>query len=409
LQSNQSIDSDEQTNFTDQDTYIHNWHWGQNAKAGLDYNISPHTTVGVVWTGYWNDFNEDGTARSAFDKGDGVEYLVATTHKTSVTNTTNQIGNLNFLHLFGANGGQLTADFDIGQFSRDFANMLTTETTSIEEPVQPTSGLLSEMPTSVNIRTAKVDYNRTVFSKWKMEAGLKGAYVKTNNDLTLSQGEDDHLVKDEELSNQFAYTEEVYAAYASFSGKLGDKTEMQLGIRAEHTHSVGNSITKNSVVTRNYLDFFPSFFLSQHLSKDHILTVSYSYRIDRPNYQGLNPARLYVDPYLCSRGNPYLLPQYTHSLELKHGFKDKLFTSIGASFVSDFVFYLIQPVDSIRIERTPLNVGNSQSYNLTVSFPLKIANGWNLQMNIMGLYSRFDYVYKDNPIVIEQISGRFNV
>ena len=408
LQSNQSIDNGEQQTFTDQDTYIPNTHWGQNAKAGLDYFIGKNTTIGIVWTGFWNDNGEDGTARSAFNKGDGVEYLVAETLKTSSTQSTNQVGNLNFQHSFADGGGQLSADFDIGQFSRDFANTLRIETTSLEDPIQPVMGLLSEMPSSVRITTAKLDYNRTVFSNWKMEAGVKSAYVKTDNDLSLSRGEIDDLIRDDELSNHFAYTEKVYATYASFSGKLGNKTEMQLGLRAEHTHSEGNSITENSIVKRDYLNFFPSFFLSQHLSKDHTLTFSYSYRIDRPNYQELNPARWYVDPYLYSRGNPYLLPQYTHSLELKHGFKDKLFTSLGASFVSDLVFYLIQPVDTIRTERTPLNVGTSQAYNLTVSFPVKVMKGWNLQMNFMGLYSRFDYNYKDNPIVVEQISGRFN-
>jgi hypothetical protein len=93
---------------------------------------------------------------------------------------------------------------------------------------------------------------------------------------------------------------------------------------------------------------------------------------------------------------------------LKHGFRDKLFTSIGASYVTDLVFYLIQPVDSIRTERTPLNVGSSQSYNLAISFPVKVMKGWNLQMNFIGLYSRFDYTYKDSPILVEQISGTLN-
>jgi hypothetical protein len=408
LESNQSIDDGEQITYTDQDTYIPNTQWGQNAKVGLDYFAGQNTTIGIVWTGFWNDNGEEGTARSGFHKGDGVEYLVATTDKTSAIQSTNQVGNINIQHKFGEKGGELTADFDMGRFTRDFENTLRVVTTSTDEPDLPVTGLLSTMPSYVKITTAKVDYNRSVFSKWRMEAGLKSAYVKTDNDLTLSQGEEGNLLKDDELSNRFAYTEEVYAGYVSFSGKLGNKTEMQVGLRAEHTHSEGNSITENSVVTRDYLNLFPSLFLSQSLSENHKLTVSYSYRIDRPTYQFLNPARWYVDPYLYSRGNPYLLPQYTHSFELKHGFRDKLFTSIGASYVTDLVFYLIQPVDSIRTERTPLNVGSSQSYNLTISFPVKVMKGWNLQMNFIGLYSRFDYTYKDSPILVEQISGTFN-
>lgn len=93
---------------------------------------------------------------------------------------------------------------------------------------------------------------------------------------------------------------------------------------------------------------------------------------------------------------------------MKHGFKDKLFTSIGASFVDDIVFYVIQPVDSIRTERSPDNFGTSQSYNLTVSFPVEVMKGWNMQLNFLGVYSQFAYTYLDVPTTVEQISGRFN-
>ena len=264
------------------------------------------------------------------------------------------------------------------------------------------------MPTSITIRTVKVDYNRSLTSKWKVEAGLKSSYVESNNNLTLSRGEADHLEQDDELSNHFRYTERVNAAYASFSGKLGTKTELQLGVRSEHTHSVGNSLSFNQVVTRDYLDFFPSLFLSRPLSKNHSLTFSYSYRIDRPNYQSLNPARSYVDPYLYGQGNEYLRPQYTHSLELKHGFKDKLFTALGTSYIHDLVFFIIQPVDSIRTERTPLNIGKSLSYNLTLSFPVIVMKGWNLQTNFLAVYTQFKYNFQDTPITVEQISGRLN-
>jgi hypothetical protein len=159
---------------------------------------------------------------------------------------------------------------------------------------------------------------------------------------------------------------------------------------------------------RNYINFFPSLFVSQPLNKAHKLTFSYSYRIDRPNYQNLNPARGYIDPYAYSRGNAFLKPQYTHSLELKHGYKDKIFTSLGYSYTTDLVYFLIQPVDLNRFERTPENIGNSSAYNLTISFPLTILSGWTLQTNLMGIYGRFSYNYLDTPLTVRQVSGRLN-
>jgi outer membrane receptor protein involved in Fe transport len=409
LRANQSIDNGEQVNHTDQHTYIRFFDRGQNAKAGLDYFISKNTTLGFVWTGFWNNNDEKGTASSDFQKDDsGIIYLQAQTAKTIESNSDNQIGNINFQHSFNGKGGQLSADLDVGRYTRRYSNTLHTETESVESPEQPQTGLLIEMPTTIDIKTAKVDYNRSVSSRWKMEAGLKTSYVASDNDMTLDQGEAGNLIKVDSLSNHFKYTERVYAGYASFSGVLGEKTQVQAGLRVEHTHSVGNSITFEQVVTRDYVNFFPSLFVSRPLSKNHSLTLSYSYRIDRPNYQYLNPARSYVDPYLYSRGNPFLNPQYTHSLELKHGYKEKVFASIGASFIDDVMFYVIQPVDSIRTERTPDNFGKSKSYNLTVSFPLELTKGWNMQLNLLGVYSQFDYTYLDVPTTVEQISGRLN-
>ncbi|WP_296704508.1 outer membrane beta-barrel protein [Algoriphagus sp.] len=409
LDSRQFIENRGQQNYIDQKTYIVFDNWGQNAKAGVDYFLGKNTTIGAVWTGFWSNNGEDGTASSDFERNEGINYLETSTAKQISSISTNNVGNLNFQHKFGENGGQLTADFDIGQFKRQYSNTLQTDSHTPEEPTQPGQGLITEMPTTITIRTAKADYSRVVFNNWNMEAGLKTAFVKSDNDLTLSQGEEGNLIVDPILSNHFIYTENVNAAYISFSGKLGESTQAQMGLRAEHTISEGKSLNTESTVKRNYLNVFPSVFISNKLSENHTLVLSYSYRINRPSYQFLNPARSYVDPFLYSRGNAYLQPEYTHSLELKHGFKDKLYTSIGASFVSDLIFYLIQPVDSIRTERTPDNVGTSQSYNITMSYPLAITKGWNAQLNFTGLYSRFDYLYQENPIIVEQISSRLNM
>ena len=241
-----------------------------------------------------------------------------------------------------------------------------------------------------------------------MEAGLKSSSVRSDNDVALSTGKNGNLLKDTSLSNDFKYTEEVNAAYINFSGKLNEKNNLMLGVRAEHTHSVGNSVTSNNVVRRNYLNLFPSLFLSHVLNKQNILAFSYSYRIDRPNYQSLNPARSYLDPYTYSSGNAFLKPQYTHSLELRHGFKEKIFTSLGASYVTDLQFFVIQPLDDKMSRRMPENIGKSEAYSLTVSFPVKVMRGWTLQGTLMGNYSLFDYSYKGFPIQVQQFSGRIN-
>ncbi|MEO5995506.1 MAG: TonB-dependent receptor, partial [Chitinophagaceae bacterium] len=382
---------------------------GQNVKAGLDYFINKRTTIGMVWTAFWNDFTEQSPAHSIFRRQEnGPVYLHALSDKSITRNSSNQLGNLNIQHTFVKKQAQLSADFDIARFSRDFANALNTQTLIPATIPSPIAGLYTQMPTSINIGSIKIDYSQQLNTNWKMEAGLKASSVRSDNNVELKSGESGNLQKDTSLSNHFKYTEEVNAAYLNFSGKLSERSNLMAGLRAEHTHSVGNSLSLNNVVSRSYLNFFPSLFLSHTLDKQNTFTFSYSYRIDRPNYQNLNPARSYLDPYTYSSGNAYLKPQYTHSLELRHGYKEKIFTSFAASFIRDLQFYFIQPLDEKMTRRMPENIGNSEAYSLTLSFPVKVRNGWTIQGTLMGNYSAFDFTYKGSPIHVQQIAGRLN-
>ncbi|MCY7356667.1 MAG: TonB-dependent receptor family protein [Rudanella sp.] len=411
-------------NLVSQYTYLKFRDSGQNAKAGLDFSPTKTTTIGVVWTGFWSDHRERGPAGASFRRTEGGPvYLQTRTHKTYDVFSQNQVGNLNVQHSFGEkNGrrgrGQLTADVDFGHFSREYTNSLRTETLlAIGDVSSPVGGLLITQPSTVNIRTVKTDYNRPLANGWKLETGLKSASVKTDNDLVLSSGEAGALVPDPALSNRFQYTERVNAAYVSVSGKWGrgqgSKTDVQAGLRVEHTHSEGNRIggpvlTLNQVVARDYLKWFPSLFVSRPLSPNQTLTFSYSYRIDRPNYQNLNPARGYVDPYAYNQGSPYLRPQFTHALETKLSLANGVFASLGANYTTDLMFFTIHALEGNKTYVTLENLGHSQGYTLTLSWPLTIVKGWQLQTNVLGYYNRFQYDYEGTLLHIQNVAGRLN-
>jgi hypothetical protein len=263
------------------------------------------------------------------------------------------------------------------------------------------------MPTIIDIITFKADYSRDFSKDLKFDFGIKSSSVFSDNDVKLSSGPIENMEPDAELSNHFQYTEEVRAIYANIVSKFSG-IDVQAGLRAEHTHSVGKSLTVDQRVERDYLNLFPSLFLKRNLSPKQNLTFSYGYRIDRPNYPSLNPARSYLDPYTFSRGNAYLKPQYTHTIEFKHGFDNKLFTSVAANYVSDYVFYIVQPVDAQTAERTPDNIGTSRVYNLNVSYPIDFLKGWTFQTNFTGTYSILKYLYMGESLIVEQFSGRFN-
>jgi len=397
-----------QSNFIDQDSYIRFKSSGHNAKAGLDFFINKKTTAGIVWTGFWDRSYETSPAYANFRRqADTPVYFQTLTGKSLLNIQSNHLFNMNLVRAVPGKG-QWSADIDVGKFRRSFNNLLSTQTLIPDSATGSIASLLSVMPANIDIFSMRSDYNKPMGNNWKTETGIKISQVRSDNDMRLSTGTDGNLVKDSVLSNHFKYAENVYAAYISFSGKLNKQTDVLLGVRMEYTQSTGNSITLHNMVTKKYLNVFPSIFISRPLNKNNTLHFSYSYRIDRPNYQSLNPARSYIDPYAYSSGNPFLAPSFTHSLEIKHGYKNKLFTSAGASFTSDLVFFVVQPVDPKTTQRMPENIGTAQAFYLTMSFPFTVLKGWAMQNTLTGTYSQFQYRYKTIPLRSQQISARLN-
>ncbi|WP_373493671.1 outer membrane beta-barrel protein [Aquiflexum sp.] len=395
-------------NLVDQHAYIRFKSKGGNAKTGIDYFPNDRTTIGIVWTGFWNNTLEESPAFTTFRRMESnPPYFQQFTDKTLSNVSSNHLVNLNFQYQFAKSGSMLSADFDRGIFNRDFSNDLITSTLIPENPDTGREGLFTEMPTQLDILTFKVDYQQPI-GNWKMESGYKMSEVRSDNNMTLSRGPMDDIQIDPLLSNHFRYLEIINALYVSFSGSPFADTELQVGLRAEHTKSNARSLNLKEEVPRDYLDLFPTFFISREISEKQRLSFSYGYRIVRPNYQSLNPGRSYLDPYAFQRGNPFLTPEYTHTLELKHAFDNKIFTALGANYISDIIIPILQPVDHQTAERNFQNFGTSQLYNLNISFPIDIMNNWTMQTTLLGVYNGFQFVFLGSPMEAEQFSGRIN-
>ncbi len=389
-------------------SYIRFRNMSHTARVGVDYFLNRKTTLGVGWSGNWNEVHERSPAEITFRRAtDAPVYLHTRSAKSIDDVRSNQVFNFNVQHAYSA-GSQLSADVDFGRFTRTFDNTLNTVTLIPHDPDGIVENQVSFMPVTIDILTFKSDYSKGLAKGWKMETGVKISNVSADNNMRFSTGLNGNIGIDSALSNHFKYSEEVYAAYISFSGKLNEKTDVLFGLRGEQTHSIANSISLKDVTEKNYFNIFPSAFINRVLDKNNTLTLSYSYRIDRPNYQALNPARSYLDPFSYSSGNPFMTPQYSHSLELKHGFKNKLFTSLGATLINDLIFFIMQPIDGKMAQRRPENLKNAQTYNLTVSFPVTVMNGWNMQNTLVGVYSSFKFNYRGTVVHNKQMGGRFN-
>ena len=230
---------------------------------------------------------------------------------------------------------------------------------------------------STNNMSARVDYFKPIKKTMRLEAGAKTNFNFNDNDfesLVLDTSTNGYL-SDEMQSKHFKYFENINSLYASFSNTFKKKLNIRLGIRAEQTNTKGHQYAIDSINTRNYFDIFPNLSMNYKFQDDNQLKLTYSYRISRPWSGSLDPFISKYSEYSYSTGNPYIKPQYAHSISLAHSFKYMLFTDISYSFTQDDINWLESPIDSnlflhnpLALMSIPINFGSTHNLYFSASF-----------------------------------------
>ncbi|AUD01531.1 outer membrane beta-barrel protein [Spirosoma pollinicola] len=405
---NRAIPFNGKTTYFDQYSFRPNQFAGHSYKGGLDYFINQKSTIGVLVNGFSNDWRSAGQNNTFISDQNRVLTSRPTTKTDAREFMSNLTGNINYKYDFDGKGHEWTVDADYVHYGGKNSNNLSTIYYNPDNTLnRPNQDVRNNMPSTINIMAFKTDYVRPLKNGSKLETGLKSSFVNADNNTiydTLQQ-ENRTWLFDVSRSNQFKYTENINAAYINYAGKFG-KLKVQTGLRAEHTHSTGTSVTLNQTVDRNYLNLFPTVFLSRQLDTNSVLNLSYSRRIDRPDYQNLNPFVFYLDPYTYQKGNPFLRPQYTNSVELTHVYKGAISTTLGFSRTTDFINQ--ETPRQIAAQNityvTPENLGHMDNLSLNVSFPVPITKWWRMQNNINSYYQNYQTVYSETPYQVKLVA-----
>jgi hypothetical protein len=177
-----------------------------------------------------------------------------------------------------------------------------------------------------------LDYTHPLKSGLKIETGLKTSFVKTDNTAGYYNLISNLKLPDYEKTNQFVYKENINAAYFNMNKDI-KKWSLQAGLRLENTNIQGNQFGNpqrtDSAFKQNYTSLFPTFYVGYNASEKNQFSLSYGRRINRPDYEDLNPFLFFLDKYTYGGGNPFLKPSYANALEASHTFKQFLTTTIS--------------------------------------------------------------------------------
>lgn len=363
-----------------------------NYKAGFDYFMNKKTTLGLVVNGYQNTGSEYTNNTTMIQDKNG-NLVTRTQAINDVNDQFQNIGlNFNLRHVFDSTGKEFSADVDYINYTSNSNQSLGNNFFDVfGNKKAPDELLRGILPSGIDIFSAKMDYTQTLKGKVKFEAGLKSSYVDTDNDAQYANWNGSQYITDAGRSNHFLYKENINAAYVNFSKQLNKKWSGQLGLRAENTNATGNQVTTGEQFKRNYTQVFPTLYIGYTANDKNQFAVSYGRRIDRPNYQNLNPFFYFLDKYTYQVGNPYLRPQFSHNIEVNHTYKGFLTTSLNYSNTNDIIQDVLDQVDSTTttfVKKS--NIAKRQNFGLSVSAGIPVAKWWRSNLYVNAFYNKFD-------------------
>ncbi len=388
---NSTINDNGNITLQDRNNYWHPHTTYGSYKAGMDYSITKNSTIGILYRGGISKTDARTDNTSIFSDADRNLLSSVVSIKDAVQNSNSNFLNFNYKVTLDSAGSELSFDADYASYifkSTDVNENHFFDNNKIE--FRSPYSFRNTQPSNGTIKAFKTDYTRYLKNKVKIETGLKFSNVNSDNKLNADSLVNNNWIKDNGRTNSFVYDENIFAAYFNFS-KTFKKTSIQAGVRAEQTNNTGNSVTLNRTDKRNYLDFFPSLFISREMNDNNQLNFSYTRRISRPGYQSLNPFVSYLDPYTYFVGNPYLKPSYTNSFEIKHGFRQFLFTSLGYMHATDVEINVIRQDKTTGVTtNSSENAGYSDALRLDVTASIPVTKWWSSD-NSIGLSYNKDF------------------
>ncbi|TNE68963.1 MAG: TonB-dependent receptor [Bacteroidetes bacterium] len=378
-------------------------------KVGSDFFLNSKNTVGFVVDGRYNEGpwrNDAHTDIYSLDTPGQLDSILVASNQVPQRRNNMNI-NLNY-RFADTLGHEFTMDMNRGNYTyRANSYQPNTYMDPQEQIVLSEKIYRNVTPTDIDMWIIKADYEQRLF-KGKLGIGYKFTNVKTDNTFDFYNVINGESIVDVDRSNQFVYDERVNAGYVNYNIQM-QKWGFQAGLRAEYTDWSGDLMTlKPGGDERNgatYLSWFPSAALNYNMSDKNQFSLTYSRRIDRPNYRHLNPFEDRLDELAYKKGNPFLRPQFTNSLELTHTFMGMLNTTLGYSHTNDMFTEVIDTTETNRTFLTNDNIADQNNFSLSIGAPVPITKWWQSYWNITGYITSFDAKFREGYEIHESFKA----
>lgn len=370
-------------------------------KLGFNYKFSDKFNIGIQYMGSNNrkKNKENDFSIITNNTNNAIDSLIISKAENKIKNNFNTL-DIYSVYKLDTIGRKISTNFNFLKFTDNQDRIFNSNNLLPNNIFIPNSYYSANNISEQNITnySAKIDVDfPTKFID--LTFGGKISFTKNNTDLALYNLTTGNQIFDPLQSNKFVYKENTEALYISGSKKLGEKWETQLGLRFEITQAQGNSVTLNQANNNNYSKLFPTFYLSYTPNDNNNFSFSYGKRLDRPNFEDLNPFRIYNNKYQYMEGNPFLQPSFSHNLEFNYTFKNNWNSKLYYSKITDGTggIIFINPLDNIQANII-LNYLNSEYIGLSESYTISPYKGFQS-------YNSFDIFYSNSKSSVFYINS----
>jgi hypothetical protein len=261
----------------------------------------------------------------------------------------------------------------------------------------------------MDIWSAKVDHRFKPNDQLQIETGFKLRTAQFTNDASLENKIGQSWQLDSTFSSIVDMDEDVVATYASVNYQIHKNTRLKFGLRYEYTIAKLGSMERPDIVDRQYGNFFPSAFITQHLNGDNQLQASYSRRINRPDFTMLAPYFYFFDPTTLLTGDPSLQPSITDKAGLNYQWKT-IQLQVNYSYTKEaLVNWQISndPTTDVAIF-IPKNFDHSRIWNSSLSIPFNPTPWLEIRNNISIVRQQFVNTEEGNKLSYSNNGWNYN-
>ncbi len=357
---------------------------GYQSGVGFDWDITPKNNInGTFGYNYFGNNNTGSANRQSLLQDISGNQL---SDINDVINTSNKFHEysydwgLGYKKKFKKEGQELEVMFNSSNGNKYSYYEQTQKHLSPDSIYNSSYGKNPGIENETNI---EVNYTHPVSEDIVLETGAKAELDNINSKsdvylLTPSSGIYDFNTAQ---STSVDYKRAVPAAYLSLTFKLFKWLDIKAGCRDEYTKAKADYSNSGVVNLNPYNTVVPSMFISHTFKNKQILKISYSHRIERPDYRDMNPFINASDPKNISTGNPNLHPEIGDKIELGYSqtFKN------GAT-INPTIFYRgnKDDIQSYTNYYPTKKIGDSTYSNVAISMRENIGREDNFGLNLFA-------------------------